>query len=205
MKIANARHIANAETTADGNETNLATTGAGASSTADARKLPKSTTATSFARRAVAFAASTALCVVCFATTSCGNSESSDADADTSGETLEVSDSSETASEFNPAGAYHFDSISIDDGENVTAASLGADWNGTVLDADYASLAVNDDGTLAVAGAVEATGQWLLMGDGSLTIALDGVDYCGYSASSDGYFSIDINTDEGIVTYGFHK
>lgn len=204
MKIANANYVANAETTADGNGANLATIDADASFTA-AEKLSKPTAATSFARKAIAFAAAAALCAACFATAGCGNSESSNADADASGETLEVSDSGEIASEFNPAGEYHLDSISIDDGENVTAASLGADWNGTVLDADYASLAVNDDGTLAVTGAVEATGQWLLMGDGSLTIALDGVDYCGYSASSDGYFSIDVNTDEGIVTYGFRK
>lgn len=204
MKIANANYVANAETTADGNGANLATIDADASFTA-AEKLSKPTAATSFARKAIAFAAAAALCAACFATAGCGNSESSNADADASDETLEVSDSGETASEFDPTGEYHFDSISIDDGESITAAGLGADWNGAVLDTDYASLAVNDDGTLAVTGAVEATGQWLLMRDGSLTIALDGVDYCGYSASSDGYFSIDVNTDEGIVTYGFRK
>lgn len=144
------------------------------------------------------------LCAACLALAGCGSADDESGSADDSAVSAELE---EAAGDYDPVGEYHFDSISLENEEGISGAGLGGEWDGAVLDADYATLSVNEDGTVVVTGALEATGAWLLAEESGTPeiLSLDGVDFCGYSADAGGNLSIDVNTEDGVITYAFCK
>lgn len=137
-----------------------------------------------------------ALCSSCFAFAGCAESDEEAVDPDV------VMD--EAIADLDPVGEYHFDSLSLDANGELTASGLGAEWDGVVLDEGYAVLVVNEDGTLAVSGAVNFTGTWDFA-SGYFSVALDGAECCGQGVDSEGNLNIDVMTDDGILSYYFCK
>lgn len=137
-----------------------------------------------------------ALCASCLAFAGCGNDEATETEVDPDIEAL--------VEDLDPVGSYVFDSIAIEtaDGE-ITAAGIAADWEGTTLTEDYATVEISENGTLVCSGALEAEGTWAFDSSGffGVELELSEGEVTGTSIDSDGMFGLDIALEDGSTLY----
>lgn len=136
------------------------------------------------------------LCASCLFVAGCGSDEAVESETDSA-----VAD---IIAELNPVGSYTFDSIALETAEgDITAAGVGADWEGQTLDENYATAEMSEDGTLVISGALEAEGTWAFDADGFFGVELDlsEGEVTGAGIDSDGIFSLDITFEDGTILY----